>query len=471
MTRPLYIKPKSTLRQRAARLVLPPILYKLARRGLPKLVGRLMRPVVELEAGARTGTWRALALPKPGFTEDALAVFGDDPRFSLWTLNRHFVKAVYPNFLPPWVDDNGYLLAGPALDPAKAALRAFWMEAWPVLQQSARADVVVTGNFGYHAEQEFGTAVEASGVPLIAMHKEALKTPGFVGFFEDLYRNRRQPFKGRRVLVYNNIERGIQIASGIITPDRVTICGMPRLDRAHRWRRAAAAGQVPAGDGRPRILFFSFHPKTGLPTIPRKKGSLPEGRRTETLGAGLDELTWEKVCNGCHQVLFEIARENPDIDVVVKGKGGLLKWLERTGGPKLEAQGLPNLRLLVGGDPQELIGEATVVSGFITTALLEALASGRRVVVPRFEEVKLPTHSPYFLDLGAAVEHAQSQDEFKRLLVQAARNAVTPHAMLSDQVATMLDYWAGNADGEASRRVATAVAAEIDRPKRISRAA
>ena len=455
--------PTFSARQFLGTRALPPVLKALARRRRAGFAGGLMRAAVEpFGPPGGEGAARILALPKAGFTEDALAVFGDDPRFKLLGLHRGYVKAVYPAFLPPWVDDNNYLSAPAELDSAKTALRDFWARAWWELQRTARADAVVTGNFAYHAEQELATAVEASGVPFVAMHKEALKTPGLAAFFTELYRNRRRPFAGRRILVYNRIERDIQIETGIVPPERVTACGMPRLDRLHRWRRQAAA-RPEAVVARPRLLFFAFHPKTGLPLIPRKPGA-PEGR-LERLDRDLEGLSWKRLCHACHQAIARLARENPGIDVVIKGKGGLFEWLDLTGGPDVSAARSPNLRLIVGGDPQELIAEASVVSGFNTTALLEAVAAGKRVVVPHFAEAAEAATAPYVLDLGEAVQRAPSADDLVAMLRAAALSPAPPAAELSAARRDVLEHWVGNPDGEAGARVSAVVLAEISGPK------
>ena len=102
-----------------------------------------------------------------------------------------------------------------------------------------------------------------------------------------------------------------------------------------------------------------------------------------------------------------------------KGKGDLGKWLGLTGA-SIGRDRPANLKLVVGGDPQDLIARASVVCGFTTTALLEAIAAGKPVVVPRFAEAAVNQTRPYFLDLGAAVEHAASAgDLYGQLLARA----------------------------------------------------
>ncbi len=438
-----------------------PLIKLLARARSPKAAALVMRTAVQEMCAPASGAYRLLALPKPGFTEDVIATFGADPRFDVRSLGRGVVKAVFPAFLPPHLDDNNYRAASPEIGDAKLKLRAFWAAAWPTLQRKARSDAVLTGNFGYYAEQELAAAVEAHGVPFIAMHKEALKTPGLESFFAELYSTRRQAFAGRRVLTYNQIERSIQIRAGVASADRISVCGMPRLDRSHQWRRAAANGRAAAGDGRPRILFFGFHPKTGLPAIPRKAAALT-GARLERLPPAIEGLAWAKLCSECYRAMYEIALRNPGIEVVIKGKGDLLKWARVTDGPSISDGQLPNLRVHIGGDPQDLIAAATVVSGFNTTALLEGVASGKAVVVPRFAEAAEATYAPYFLDLGDAVEVATSAEQYVAMLVRRAFYSARPQAELAPPTIAILQHWAGNADGLASRRVANAVAAEID---------
>jgi hypothetical protein len=290
------------------------------------------------------------------------------------------------------------------------------------------------------------------------MHKEALKTPGLVNFYTTLYRDRRQAFQGRKILVYNAIERGIQIDAGIIPPDRVEVCGMPRLDQVHQWRIRAAQSEIPSG--RPLVLFLSFHPKTGLPVIPRKPGAV-EGR-LEVLSDGLGEVSWHDLSAQCHRAVLRLARENPGIDVVVKGKGDLAKWLGLTG-TAIDNDRPENLKLIVGGDPQDLIARASIVCGFTTTALLEAIASGKPVVVPRFAEALDDDTKPFFLDLGDAVDHAASADDLYDRLLAGAVPPAPPSADLSTHASEMLDHWAGNPDGKAGGRVRAAVMAEVGR--------
>ena len=446
------IHPMARALRAARRRALAPLITMFAERGNARAVARLLRwAVVPLSDGTPNAV-TVLVLPKEGFTEDVMAALGPDSRFRVVALARDYPKAVCAAFLPATIDDNTYRSAGTEYDAAKQRLRAFWTATWTEFTASAHVDAVMTGNFGYFAEQELAAAVDAAGVPFIALHKEALKTPGRRALFEKLYRERRQPFAGSRILVYNRLERDLQVNAGSIAADRVTVCGMPRLDRMHAWRRTAAG--KPAG-ARPCVLMFAFHDKTGLPIIPRK------GFFHETTDAESAAYAWTRLQREVNEVAVRIARDNPDIDVVVKTKSSLDRSLALIGGERYDFGRHANLMVVGGGDPFAAIARADVVCGFITTALFESLAAGRAVVMPRFAKAAEPWAASFVLDLGGAVTVADSAEQLYGMLCSAARRPAATSAALGQDAARELETWTGNADGGASARVATAVWSEV----------
>lgn len=343
-----------------------------------------------------------LVLDKPGMSEDGRAAFGGDPRFRLFVLDTVGIKtfkAMVSVFLPPEIDDYNYVNDTPAVTAGRTAYRAFMARTWTALAARRRIDAVLTGNFAYYAEREVQAVLEARGIPFIALHKENLKSEGRGAFFVDIYRTRRGRFQGRRILVYNAVERDVQIAARVAPPEAVTITGMPRLDRMHAWRRGAATAPPSAPVRRPCALFFSFTEKTGLPFLPRKDMAGVAGN-AEVLGDSLDALAWRELTRLFLDAAVALARRAPDIDVVIKSKAdprarGALR-------DHVTAQGdIPaNLSIISGGDPMTLISKAVAVTGFISTALFEALAAGKPVVSPRFAEAADPAMAEYLIDMG-----------------------------------------------------------------------
>ena len=97
-----------------------------------------------------------------------------------------------------------------------------------------------------------------------------------------------------------------------------------------------------------------------------------------------------------------------------------------------------------------------MVVGFNTTGLLEAIAAGRSVIVPRFLEAADPERQDLIIDLGDAVSYAGSADDLVRLIVSGARRRDVL-ADLPEPAAKVLRFWVGNDDGAAGRRALDAI--------------
>ena len=403
--------------------------------------------------------YNVLMIEKDTFYEDVIASLGTSPDVRVHIAHRMLVKAIAAAYLPPELDGNFYVSDDPKIIQAKRDYAAFLTSMWPYLSRLMPIDAVVSANFSYYAERELAGAMEALGVPFLALHKESLKSPGRMDFFADLYRSRRGPFTGRRILVYNEIERIVQTTAEVIAPDSVTICGMPRLDRMHSWRQNEANGAA-NDSGRKQVLFFSFTKKTGLPQIRRKSHS-GFANLAEPMDDAVARLSWSQLFRDSHRAVYLLAQERPDVDVVIKTKPR-----PRDYGPVIALLGDPatwpdNLRLVSKGDPFKLLVAAHAVSGFNTTGLFEAITAGKPIVVPHFAEALDPAYAPFIVDFEAAASYAASGEDLTAKL-QASLEQPVQGAELSPLTLALLEKWTGNPDGKASDRVTQAVLSEID---------
>jgi capsular polysaccharide biosynthesis protein len=299
--------------------------------------------------------------------------------------------------------------------------------------------------------------MEQMGMPFIALHKENLKTPGRVEFFERIYKERRGPFTGRKILVYNQIERDLQIRAGVAEPTRIEIVGMPRLDRMHAWRRANAGTLQ-----RNRILFFVFSPATGMPRVARKT-AVPGKIYFEDEESDDGDISLLRLSQGTCHALLRLARDNPDIEVVVKSKGRArdLKETAALFGLARQAEFPPNMRVVHGGDILQLIAQASVVCGFNSTAMLEAVAAGKPVVTPWFAEAQSPEVWPYLIDLRGIAVAASSPDSLAGTLASLAREPKPVPGELNAESSKTLALWTGNDDGGAAARTCEAILNEL----------
>jgi hypothetical protein len=322
-------------------------------------------------------------------------------------------------------------------------------------------DVALTGNFAYFTEREFATVLEAASTPFIALHKENVRPPRRVhDYWHAIYKQRRGKFTGRKILVYNDVERDLEISSGIVDPDKVIVTGAPRLDRIHRWRREHAGQKN--GMTRPQVLFFGFSRQDKLTAIQRKPAAGVTGNM-EAMEGDWGKLSWNGLGESTHHAMIDLACKHPDIQVIVKTKGqrrkqgDILSMLAAGGG-----EFPPNLRVITGGDPFELIANACVVVGFNTTGLLEAIAAGKPVIVPWFAEASESAMRDHIIDLGNAVDYAGSPEEMIEIICRYIGEPSKIPRVLTSEAAQVLKYWVGNEDGAAGQRVLNAVRAEIE---------
>jgi hypothetical protein len=407
----------------------------------------MSRPLL-VKAGAPPGasSRRILVLNfgKDEFFRDIQEIFRGDTTFELVSWPHNALSAVAEVLLDQSLRHNTYLTNDPAIEATKTRYRRFLQSMWRYHQLLRPICAVISANFGYCIQREFATALEMRGTPFLVVQKENLNaaTEERRRIWHAIYKNGRGKFGGRKILVYNEMEHDLEVTSGVASPERVEIVGMPRLDRLHRWRHEHPDSVI--GVGAAKILFFSFSRSDKIP-------------RSFDLAKD-----WGQFCADTHRAMIELAHCQPEVDVIAKTKGigrqneELFQVLD-----SIAKEQPHNLRIVSGGDAFQLLTESRVVVGFNTTGLIEALAIGKPVIVPRFGEANDPQLRKLIIDLGDAVEYANSPQQLQELVSMYASRPDAPQLDLTPNVQRILRYWVGNDDGQAGRRAYNAIRHEI----------
>ncbi len=387
-------------------------------------------------------------LRKATFEDDMFAVFGHQPDVQLYAITRRRIKDMAYAFLPTHLTDLEYRSRSVEDEKRKQAYRAFMVRMWSVLQKFIRCDAVLTGNFSYHAEQEFAGALEELGTPFIALHKESLRPPKLSEFYAEHYRTKRAPFCGRKILAYNELEKQAQIRGEIVPAERIVVTGSPRFDTLHELRKQSAS-QHGSPKHRPRILFFFFtqRPLTFLQHTEHHQWA--------------ETIQWNDLLRDTFLGVLQAARQSQEIEVIIKTKSEKIHTDVLQSLLDSVQEIPPNVNIIESGSPLHLIVESDVVCGFNTTAILDALALDKPAVVPRFAEAVQPEFQPFIVNYGAAVEYADSPEELVTTLRMIAEERHPVRPELSAETAAILEQWVGNGDGRAAERVRQAVLAEI----------
>jgi len=416
---------------------------------ISRVIAKGCRPIKGFKKKDNPRIWM---LGKEGLTQDLLVSLKEGCWATPVDVSRLIPKYIAAKYLPSTIDDNNYAIEDKEIVAAKVQYRHAWQEIFRNLPGEYRPAAITSGNFGYYAEREMANAAEMEKIPFIAMHKECLKSDGRLDFFKTVYK-RRGKFFGRKILVYNERERDLQIASEVALPNQVVVCGMPRLDRLHHWRTVSK----PKRSRPATLLAFGFTPATGLPRVPRKSG---KNVRYEYLDVEHEVLGWHNYFKNYHEILVKIASDNPNWKVQLKLKARpreyepAIRLIENLNAPD-------NLSVIVGGDPLQYITDADVVCGFNTTAVLEGLAAGLPVVTPMFDETLEPTMQQYVAVFNNATYEPTDPHSTYKILTELMSNRRDPAKTLDQNVAGVLDFWVGNSDGRAAERVRKAFEREM----------
>ncbi len=398
-----------------------------------------------------------LNLNKSGFQEDIAASFGGAPDIELIKWPTFVLTSFSAALLSPELNNKRYEMDNPKIEATKKRYREFLSGVWSHLSRYKRIDAVLTANYGYYNQREFAAALQQAGTPFIALHKENVKSPRRLKYWHPIYKARGH-FEGSKILVYSDTERELQITSGVADADTVIVTGMPRLDRVHRWRREPRVGH-PAPYPR-QLLFFAFWRREKLTATERVSRARTRIERDEDWS----RLNWNELCEGTYRAIIEFAQSHPDVRVLMKTKPQSIRLEEvfKTLGESADTMP-PNFSIVKGGDPIKLIEESQAVIGFNTTALLEALAAGKPVIVPDFAEARDPAMADLIIDLGEAVHKAGSPDELKELAARYIDMPAKISSELSTSAKEVLRQWVGNDDGGAGQRVLEAIKREMSR--------
>ena len=415
-----------------------------------KLIASRIRVIWEPSLGERQ-EYSLLGLSKGGVNDDFEAAFGNHSNFKISLIQRTDLQAVFRALIPDSIRDYTYRSDLPKIETDKKAYRKFLERIWEEMVRCGyRYDMVLSGNHVYYAERELAGMLENRGIPFVVVHKEALKTKPLAKFFEDKYRHGIGQFQGRCILVYNRIEQGILINSGVARPDQIRIVGMPRLDRYHDWRKSRRNRDKTESDAKHNILFFMFEANAGM--------FFEELKRQY----GVENAGWHSLFREVVKVLTLMIRKHPEQQFTIKTKG-MTDGLARIKKDVFDGNKIPaNVEVAIGGDPFSYVTNATAVVGFHSTVVLEAIAAGKHVIVPRFCEANDPKLAPFLFPFGNAVEYAKSADDLMGKLNEVVAQPASGTCNWSAAREEILEEWCGNSDGRACRRLESAVRSELE---------
>ena len=303
---------------------------------------------------------------------------------------------------------------------------------------------ILTGNFGYFAEQELFKAATKNNIKAVAIHKECIKS----NIYQYIYSVRRSIFSGSMVLVYNEIEKELQINTGVVDlkNTKIRVTGCPRIDNAHSLRKKYPLLK------KHKVILFGFGLLTGMPIIPRKSID-KTNPHYEYLNRNDKKLSWARLINKLCNSFYETALHNPEIEFLIKLKATfrdshtMLEFFQ-------EKEKLNNLKILQKGNSIDLLVDSSIAIGFNTTCIFEAIARGIPVIVPNFGECLDNKYKNHFTDLtNSGLLIVNSEIEMIKKLSELLNQKPKVKTKLLNFEKDLLNKWVGNSDGKANDRM------------------
>ena len=301
---------------------------------------------------------------------------------------------------------------------------------------------IIQFNIIYSVERELANACSQSEINFVTLHKECNWSPGNVNSLVNLYSQSVPSYSGNAIAVYNLKCKDIFVKSKIIDEKLIHVVGCARLDESHRMRLEHKKLTTST------VLYYLIEPIAGPLYTIMKDGSFIPGIKINDGSI----VTWFEMIKTVNNALIELASDNTDINFICEGKANMgdeqAKILMGASG----LSSLPNnIQLITDGIGHKLIQKASVVIGFNTTAVFEAIAAGVPTIVPNIFSKSEQKIIDYTHQVNDGVQVPKTVKELKNIVLKTLENG-TRSVNLSQGQKKTLDRLVGNSDGKSGER-------------------
>lgn len=345
---------------------------------------------------------------------------------SYYLFPRSLVKHIFAIYLDGLVSDSDYRSKTSDIKNKKLLYRNHLSRVLYWFKKLFGLDAFIEFNITYHPEKELAEASKLNEINFITLHKECLMTEASAKLWMTILKERHQKFHIDKIGVYNNVSKDAILEAGLCDQSRIIVTGCSRVDLSHN-QRLQRKNPIKS-----KLVYFMI----------QNTGNLVLKQRADNSTEDFIELA-RKVT----QSLIKIAHETPNMEFVFKTKIGFSDMQKG-----LLSDDIPsNIKMVYDGTGHNLLLDASVVVGFNTTAVFEAIAAGCQVVSPElFSEVP-DSLKDFVFYLGDSAYLPRNSNEFQDIVLDLLeKNKFNKN--LSSSKKKLLDDVLGNSDGNAGKR-------------------
>jgi hypothetical protein len=345
---------------------------------------------------------------------------------SYYLFSRSLVKHVFAIYLDGLVSDADYRSPNSEVENKKLLYRKHLSEVLFWFKKMFGLSAFIEFNITYYPEKELAEASKLNKINFITLHKECNKTVTAAKMWADFLKERHQKFHIDKIGVYNKVSKDAILEAGLCDQSKVVVTGCSRVDLSHNQRLQR---KNPVNS---KLVYFMIQNTAGIVQKQLVDNSTED---------------FERLAKKITQSLVKIAHEVPNIEFVFKTKIGFSDMQK-----DLLSDDIPsNIKMVYEGTGHNLLLDASVVVGFNTTAVFEAIASGCQVVSPElFSEVP-DSLKDFVFYLGDSAYLPRNSNEFQDVVLDLLEKNKFDKE-LSGIKKRLLDDVLGNSDGNAGER-------------------
>ncbi len=389
-----------------------------------------------------TSNFNIIFNSKGVFNDEIFQGLSRSPKFSVFQYSRKVNRKIANEFFPDGTSHFNYLNNDPKFEEFLKECEDFFSKVFYYLGKKINIDAWLSGNFGAFDEQPMAKALIRNNTKFFSFHKECMLSPGWKNYFLQAFKNGRTPFKGNKIIVFNELSKELIIESGLCSSKKIDIFGMVRLDNLHEWRKKNVNKKL----FKKRLGVFFTQPTAQLPTMITDLNI--DTYINKSVG-----LRWSALVKETNKKIYEIAIENEDIEIVVKPKFNDEKFAKEL----FKSFGKIPKNLIIANNyydnAEHLIKNSDLICAFNSTAVLESIAGGIPVVIPNFGEVNEEIYKNHILDFFNVPFMASSPEELKEIILENLKKMNFIPKELSSEKREVLKYWTNNPDGDLGKEM------------------
>lgn len=306
-----------------------------------------------------------------------------------------------------------------------------------ILKKKYEFHAFIGFNFEFKQEIELAAASKKLNIPFLLLSKESVLTKIEENYLRYAIKKLNQKFYGYKIAVYSNYAKKIFTETNFVKQNKIEVVGCSRLAKSFSYKKISPKN---------KILYYAIEHNRGLPDpLIVNYGnkffkSLKDHKEFDP------NYNWNQLHIKTLNVLKKFAVNNPDTSIIIKVKTGQQRDTK-------EYLNLPkNIKLKYFGPGHQLLENSKVIIAWNTTAVLEAIAANRFILIPYFKIKNKKFKKKYELKLKLRnVNYGYSEKDFYKKLDFYIKKIYKKDKNNNNQYS--LKYHLGNSDNKASLRL------------------